>query len=125
MKFVVLRRMPGADKAELWERIGATDVAEEGADMPEQRAVNEVAREGGVYLAIPMGDWLLFEVEARLEVRPVLRPEQIADQEAEVAVPSLVQGEEETDEDFEARGGIVMRGAFEEMEGLRRPRTPQ
>lgn len=122
MKFVVLRRRAEQGSADVWEHVGAADVeaSEDDSTMPELYAVEKTATQGGQHIAIPMEHWLLFDVEAKLEVRPVIRQAEV--EAAAEPEQELVQGDEETDEEFEARGGIVVRGAYENLDGMSRPR---
>lgn len=75
MKFVVLRR----DDDGRWEHLGPASAVEvpdltddEPGRIPEQEAVEKVGF-AGVFLPIPFDRWLLFEAEAQVTVRPVMR----------------------------------------------------
>lgn len=77
MKVIVLRK-----DGDRWEQVGAVEIeqiesmeglAPETLAMLQQDAVKELAARGGVFVAIPMEVWTLFEAEASVTVRPVPR----------------------------------------------------
>lgn len=106
MKFVMLRKGEG----HTWEHVGAQDVAvnEDGQAtssagllvLPEVRAVEQIGR-AGVYVAVPFQDWLLFEAEAEVIVKPVARPSAPAEAQAE---PGERDGLETLDDDPDMEG---------------------
>lgn len=82
-RFIMIRR----DEATgFWENVGGItgEVEEHENKLPEEAAVEQMKR-GGVYIAVPIDAWLLWDAEATVTVKPVMRREEMEQIEREEA----------------------------------------
>lgn len=97
-RFIMLRR---DETTGFWENTGAVvgEVAEYENKLPEHAAVEQMTR-GGVYVAVPVDAWLMFEAEASVTVKPVLRHAQVAQiEEGEASLPEEERGADPLEDD--------------------------
>jgi hypothetical protein len=107
MKFICLRR----DEQGKWEHLGpqsaveVPDLTDEDPGRILEHEAVEMVGLAGVFLPIPFDRWLLFEAEAQVTVKPVLRRVEIP---ARTARPGEIEAEDDAageprDDDDEAR----------------------
>lgn len=98
-RLIVLRQA----EPDMWERVGVVDV--QGDDLSVEQAqtlaVEEAAKEGGAFIAIPFDYWSVYEAEAQITVRPVRRGAPTVERDGGVEVEEGEHGHGFVDPDLE------------------------